>query len=93
MSELLLFLLHSRKTPNISQAALSQVEESQDYSDFSGFFKDFKAKDLFVILYYIIIIIFIIQDIIMKHLISCIKKKIAGKKDVEIVFTRALINF
>lgn len=29
----------------------------------------------------------------MRHLIVCIKKKVANKKDVEVVFTRALINF
>lgn len=29
----------------------------------------------------------------MKHFIFCIRKKVSNKKDVEFIFTKALINF
>mmetsp|Transcript_4351 Transcript_4351/g.4116 ORF Transcript_4351/g.4116 Transcript_4351/m.4116 type:complete len:91 (-) Transcript_4351:230-502(-) len=79
MGEILLFLLQSRKSPNISQTAVSAIDESQDYSSFSGFFKNSHSKQLF--------------DIMVKHLLVCIKKKVAQKKDCEVILAKALINF
>eukprot|EP00347_Sterkiella_histriomuscorum_P003092 403365623 len=79
MASLMLFMLVSREKPNIDQRDLVFLEESTDLNDFKGFIRDTSVKQLF--------------DIIMKHFIVCIKKKIAKQKDIELLFTQAVVNF
>jgi hypothetical protein len=40
--------LASRSQPNIDPKELAYIEESGDFSDFRGFFRDPKVKELFV---------------------------------------------
>ncbi len=48
MGGLLLFMLMSRIKPNIDQKDLAYIEESGDFSEFKGFFRDSNVKKLFV---------------------------------------------
>lgn len=48
LSGLLLLMLLSRDQPNIDQRDLAFIEESGDFGDFNGFFRDANVKTLFV---------------------------------------------
>lgn len=48
MGGLLLFMLMSREKPNIDQRDLAYIEESGDFGEFKGFFRDQNVKRLFV---------------------------------------------
>ncbi|CDW71466.1 UNKNOWN [Stylonychia lemnae] len=75
----LLFLMMSRLQRNIHEKDLVFLEDSADLNDFKGLFRDQFVKKLF--------------DIMMKHFIFCIKKKVAKQKDIESLFVQAVINF
>lgn len=49
MTGLLLFMLLSRPKPNINEQDLRWVEDSADFGDLGGFFKDSNVKSLLVI--------------------------------------------
>ena len=48
MTGLLLFMLLSREAPNIEERDLAWIDESNDFSEFNGFFRDLNVKALFV---------------------------------------------
>jgi hypothetical protein len=48
MCGLLLFMMLSREQPNIEEKDLAWIDESNDFSEFNGFFRDLSVKALFV---------------------------------------------
>ena len=48
MASLVLFMLVSRTSANIDPKELAYIEDSGDLSDFRGFFRDQKVKEIFV---------------------------------------------
>jgi hypothetical protein len=41
-------MLLSREVPNIEERDLAWIDESNDFSEFNGFFRDLSVKGLFV---------------------------------------------
>ena len=58
---------------------MAWIDESNDFSDLNGYFKDANVKTL--------------VDVMSKHFCHCLKKKVAKTKDIEKSFTYAIINF
>jgi len=79
MTGLFVFMLLSRPQPNIEAKDLAWIDESNDFSDLNGYFKDSNVKTL--------------VDIMSKHFCYCLKKKVARTKDIEKSLTYAIINF
>ncbi len=79
LTGLFVFMLLSRPQPNIEAKDLAWIDESNDFSDLNGYFKDPNVK--------------ILVEIIQKHFCHCLKKKAARTKDIEKAFTYAIINF
>jgi hypothetical protein len=79
LTGLFVFMLLSRPKPNIEAKDLAWIDESNDFSDLNGYFKDSNVKTM--------------VDIMQKHFCHCLKKKAARIKDIEKSFTYAIINF
>ena len=79
LTGLILFMLLSRPQPNIDERDLGWIEESTDFADFTGFFREPKVKALY--------------DLVLKHLAQVIKKKAARQREVEVVLTSCIVNF
>lgn len=48
MCGLFLFMLLSREEPNIEEKDLAWIDESNDFSEFNGFFRDLTVRAIFV---------------------------------------------
>lgn len=72
-------MLSSRKERNITQQDLDFIEKSGSLEDFTGFFKDAKVKALF--------------ELVLDHLVYCVKRRAMGQKDAEILLSQCVLNF